>query len=45
MTGTRPMTPGGRRGFHIDGPANLAQVTGLLLTRKRLDFERVKGGL
>ena len=36
------MTPVDAAWFHIDGPANLAQVTGLLLTRKKLDFERVK---
>jgi WS/DGAT/MGAT family acyltransferase len=28
--------------FHMDGPVNLAQVTGILLTREPLDFERVK---
>jgi len=28
--------------FHIDGPVNLAQVTGIVLTRKPLDFARVK---
>ena len=43
MTGrTKPMTPLDAAWFHIDGPANLAQVTGLLLTRERLDFEKVK---
>ena len=39
---TTPMTPVDAAWFHIDGPVNLALVTGLLLTRERLDFERVK---
>jgi hypothetical protein len=25
--------------YYIDGPANLAQVTGILLTNKPLDFD------
>jgi len=28
--------------LHIDGPVNLAQVTGIVLTRKPLDFAKVK---
>jgi len=28
--------------YHIDGPANLALVTGILVTRKPLDFDRVR---
>ena len=39
---TRPMTPVDAAWYHMDGPANLALVTGILLTRQPLDFERVK---
>ena len=39
---TRAMTPVDAAWFHIDGPVNLAQVTGILLTREPLDFARVK---
>ncbi len=28
--------------YHMDGPANLAMVTGIALTRKRLNFDRVR---
>jgi WS/DGAT/MGAT family acyltransferase len=28
--------------YHIDGPANLAMVTGVALTRKPLDFDKVR---
>jgi len=38
----KPMTPVDAAWFHIDGPVNLAQVTGILLTREPLDFARVK---
>lgn len=38
----QPMTPVDAAWFHMDGPANLAQVTGILLTREPLDFARVK---
>ena len=40
--GPKPMTPVDAAWFHIDGPANLAQVTGILLFREPLDFARVK---
>jgi hypothetical protein len=30
---TRPMTPVDAAWYHMDGPANLAQVTGILFTR------------
>jgi WS/DGAT/MGAT family acyltransferase len=36
------MTPQDAAWYHMDGPANLAQVTGILFTREPLDFERVK---
>lgn len=36
------MAPVDAAWYHIDGPANLAQVTGIALTRTPLDFERVK---
>jgi diacylglycerol O-acyltransferase / wax synthase len=39
---TQPMAPADVAWFHIDGPVNLAQVTGIVLTRKPLDFARVK---
>jgi diacylglycerol O-acyltransferase / wax synthase len=39
---THPMTPVDAAWYHIDGPANLAQVTGLILTRAPLDFGKVK---
>jgi WS/DGAT/MGAT family acyltransferase len=39
---TKAMTPVDAAWFHIDGPTNLAQVTGILLTREPLDFARVK---
>ena len=37
-----PMTPADAAWFHMDGPANLAIVTGLLVTEKPLDFEKVR---
>ena len=39
---THPMAPVDAAWYHIDGPVNLAQVTGIALTRAPLDFERVK---
>ena len=36
------MAPADVAWFHIDGPVNLAQVTGIVLTRKPLAFARVK---
>ncbi|MBK9573404.1 MAG: wax ester/triacylglycerol synthase family O-acyltransferase [Rhodoferax sp.] len=39
---THPMTPADAAWYHMDGPANLAVVTGLLLTRQPLDFARVR---
>ena len=37
-----PMSPVDAAWYHMDGPANLAMVTGLALARERLDFERVR---
>jgi diacylglycerol O-acyltransferase / wax synthase len=39
---TYPMSPVDAAWYHMDGPANLAMVTGILLTKERLDFERVR---
>lgn len=39
---THPMHPVDAAWYHMDGPANLAMVTGILLTRERLDFRKVK---
>ena len=39
---TKPMTAVDAAWYHIDGPVNLAQPTGILLTRDPLDFARVK---
>jgi diacylglycerol O-acyltransferase len=39
---THPMTPVDAAWFHMDGPVNLAIMTGLILTREPLDFERVR---
>lgn len=36
------MNPVDAAWFHMDGPANLAIMTGLILTREPLDFERVR---
>ena len=36
------MTPVDAAWFHMDGPANLAMVTSVALTRKPLDFAKVK---
>jgi len=38
----KPMTPVDAAWYHIDGPVNLALVTGILLTKAPLDFARVK---
>jgi WS/DGAT/MGAT family acyltransferase len=37
-----PMAPVDAAWYHIDGPVNFAMVTGILLTREALDFEKVK---
>lgn len=39
---THPMSAADAAWYHMDGPANLAVVTGVLLTRQALDFDRVK---
>jgi WS/DGAT/MGAT family acyltransferase len=39
---TKSMTPVDAAWYHMDGPVNLAQVTGIVLTKTPLDFERVK---
>ena len=39
---THSMTPADAAWFHMDGPANPAIVTGLLVTRQPLDFQRVR---
>ncbi len=39
---TRPMAPVDVAWYRIDGPVNFATVTGILLTRKPLDFAKVK---
>jgi WS/DGAT/MGAT family acyltransferase len=36
------MSPVDAAWYHMDGPANLAMVTGILLTKDRLDFKRVR---
>ncbi len=41
-THTVPMSPMDAAWYNIDGPANLALVTGIALTREPLDFEKVK---
>lgn len=38
---THPMTAADAAWYHMDGPANLAIVTGVLLTRQPLDFNKV----
>ncbi len=37
-----PMNPIDAAWYHMDGPANLAMVTGVLLTKEPLDFEAVR---
>lgn len=39
---TTPMSAADAAWFHNDGPANLAIVMGVVLTKKPLDFERVR---
>jgi len=39
---THPMLPADAAWYHMDGPANLAMVTGILLTKERLDFDKVR---
>jgi len=39
---THPMSPVDAAWYHMDGPANLAMVTGILLTKERLDFDKVR---
>lgn len=39
---TYPMNPVDAAWFHMDGPANLAIVTGVLQTRQPLDFDKVR---
>ena len=39
---THPMSPADAAWFHNDGPANLAIMTGVLLTKKPLDFATVR---
>jgi diacylglycerol O-acyltransferase len=39
---TYPMDPVDAAWYHIDGPANLAMVTGVALTRQPLDFDKVR---
>jgi hypothetical protein len=39
---TYPMNPVDAAWYHMDGPANLAIVTGLLQTRQALNFDKVK---
>ena len=39
---THPMSSVDAAWYHMDGPANLAMVTGMLLTKKPLDFTKVR---
>jgi len=39
---THPMLPADAAWYHMDGPANLAMVTGILLTKEPLDFAKVR---
>jgi WS/DGAT/MGAT family acyltransferase len=39
---TYPMTAADAAWFHNDGPANLAIVMGVVLTKQKLDFDRVR---
>ena len=39
---SHPMSPVDAAWYHIDGPVNTAMITSVLLTRKRLDFDRVR---
>lgn len=42
LVNTYPMAPVDAAWYHLDGPANLAIVTGVALTKKPLDFDRVR---
>jgi hypothetical protein len=42
MMKSHPMTPVDAAWYHIDGPVNPAVIPSILLTRKPLDFEKVK---
>jgi WS/DGAT/MGAT family acyltransferase len=37
-----PMSPMDAAWYHMDGPSNLAMVTGILLTRRPLNFDKVR---
>ncbi len=37
-----PMSPTDAAWYHMDGPSNLAMVTGILLTKRPLDFDKVR---
>ena len=39
---THPMSPVDAAWYHMDGPANLAMVTGIMLTKEPLDFKTVR---
>ena len=39
---THRMSPVDAAWYHMDGPANLAMVTGIMLTKERLDFKKVR---
>ena len=39
---THPMSAVDAAWYHMDGPANLAMVTGIMLTKERLDFKTVR---
>ena len=39
---THPMSPVDAAWYHMDGPANLAMVTSVLLTKTPLDFDTVR---
>ena len=39
---TYPMSPVDAAWYHMDGPENLAMVSGILLTKEPLDFRKVK---
>jgi WS/DGAT/MGAT family acyltransferase len=39
---THPMSAVDAAWYHMDGPANLAMVTGIMLMKERLDFKKVR---
>ena len=39
---THPMSPVDAAWYHMDGPANLAMVTSVMLTKAPLDFDKVR---